>query len=109
MAQTAALTLLSGATTTGDGPVIDLEFPQLAAAVQAEIFGATTQAVINVMALLDCGTWDTLAVLDTSQGYLSGEITTIRYPAPVRQIKANLGTLSGGSSPSVSLYCTARR
>jgi hypothetical protein len=47
MTQTAAMKLLNAATTTGDGPVFNLEFPQLAAAVQAEIAGAPTQAVIN--------------------------------------------------------------
>jgi hypothetical protein len=108
MPQTAAFTLLNAATATGDGSVFNLEFPQLAAAVQAEISGSPTQAVINVMALLNGGTWDTLAVLDTNQGYLSGEIATISYPAPIRQIKGNLGTLTGGTSPSVSLYFTAR-
>jgi hypothetical protein len=108
MSQTAAMKLLSAATTTGDGPVFNLEFPQLAAAVQAEIAGAPTACVINVMALLDGGTWDTLCVLDTSQGYVSGEISAISLPAPIRQVKGNLGTLTGGTTPSVSLYFTAR-
>jgi hypothetical protein len=108
MNQTAAIRLLNAATTTGDGPVFNLEFPQLAAAVQAEIAGAPTQAVINVMALLDGGTWDTLAVLDTSQGYVSGDISPVAFPAPIRQIKGNVGTLTGGTNPSVSLYFTAR-
>src|SRR5207302_252445 len=53
MTQTAAMKLLNAATASGDGPVFNLEFPHLAAAVQAEIAGAPTQAVINVMALLD--------------------------------------------------------
>jgi len=57
MTQTVAIKLLNAAVTTGDGPVFNLDFPQLAAAVQAEIAGAPTQAVINVMALLDGGTW----------------------------------------------------
>ena len=108
MTQTAAIKLLSAATTTGDGPVFNLEFPQLAAAVQAEIAGAPTQAVINVMALLDGGTWDTLCVLDISQGYLSGEISTFNLPTPIRQVKGNIGALAGGTNPSVSLYFTAR-
>ncbi len=108
MSQTAAITLLNGATTAGDGPVFNLEFPQLAAAVQAEINGAPSQAVINVMAMLDGGTWDTLAVLDTNQGYASGEISAISFPAPIRQVKANVGTLSGGTNPTVSLYFAAR-
>jgi hypothetical protein len=83
MTQTAAIRLLNAAATTGDGAVFNLEFPQLAAAVQAEVAGAPSQAVINVMALLDGGTWDTLCVLDTSQGYVSGEIAPITLPAPL--------------------------
>ena len=108
MTQTAAMRLLNAATTTGDGPVFNLEFPQLAAAVQAEIAGAPTAAIINVMALLDGGTWDTLCVLDISQGYVSGEIQPITFPAPIRQIKGNVGALAGGTNPSVSLYFSAR-
>ena len=108
MTQTAALRLLNAATTTGDGPVFNLEFPQLAAAVQAEIAGAPTQAVINVMALIDGGTWDTLCVLDSSQGYVSGDISPVAFPAPIRQVKGNIGTLTGGTNPSVSLYFSAR-
>jgi hypothetical protein len=108
MTQTAAIRLLNAATAAGDGPVFNLEFPQLAAAVQAEITGAPAQAVINLMGLLDGSTWDTLAVLDISQGYISGEISPLTFPAPVRQVKGNIGTLAGGTSPAVSLYFTAR-
>jgi hypothetical protein len=108
MTQTAAIRLLNAATAAGDGPVFNLEFPQLAAAVQAEIAGAPAQVVINLMGLLDGGTWDTLCVLDIAQGYVSGEISPVTFPAPVRQIKGNIGTLTGGVSPSVSLYFTAR-
>lgn len=108
MTQTVAIKLLNAAVTAGDGPVFTLQFPQLAAAVQAEIAGSPTQAVINVMALLDGSTWDTLCVLDTSQGYVSGEISPITFPAPIRQIKGNVSTLAGGTNPSVSLYFTAR-
>ena len=108
MTQTAAIRLLNGATATGDGPVFNLEFPQLAAAVQAEIFGAPTACVINVLALLDGSTWDTLCVLDINQGYVSGGISPISFPAPIRQVKANIGALSGGTTPSVNLYFTAR-
>jgi hypothetical protein len=108
MTQTVAIRLLSAAAATGDGPVFNLEFPQLAAAVQAEISGAPTQAVINVMALLDGGTWDTLAVLDINQGYVSGEISALSIPTPLRQVKGNIGALAGGTNPTVSLYFTAR-
>jgi hypothetical protein len=108
MTQTVAIKLFNAAQAAGDGPVFNLEFPQLAAAVQAEITGAPAQAVINVMGLLDGVTWDTLCVLDTSQGYVSGEISPVTFPAPVRQIKGNIGALTGGTNPSISLYFTAR-
>jgi hypothetical protein len=108
MTQTVAVKLLNAAVATGDGPVFNLEFPQLAAAVQAEITGTPTQAVINLLALLDGGTWDTLCVLDTNQGYASGEISPLIVLAPIRQIKGNISTLTGGANPSVSLYFTAR-
>ena len=108
MTQTVAIRLLNAATAAGDGPAINLQFPQLAAAVQAEIVGTPTQAVISLMGLLDGGTWDTLCVLDISQGYLSGEISPVTFPAPVRQVKGNIGALAGGTSPSISLYFTAR-
>jgi hypothetical protein len=39
MTQTAAIKLLNAATTTGDGAVFNLAFPQLAAAVQMEVTG----------------------------------------------------------------------
>jgi hypothetical protein len=108
MTQTAAIRLLNGATAPGDGPVFNLEFPQFAAAVQAEIAGAPAQAVINLMGLLDGGTWDTLCVLDIGQGYVSGEISPLTFPAPVRQVKGSIGALAGGTAPAVSLYFTAR-
>lgn len=108
MTQTAAIRLLNSASANGDGPTFNLEFPQLAAAAQAEIFGAPAACVINVMALIDGGTWDTLCVLDINEGYVSGEISPISFPAPIRQIKGNIGALSGGSNPSVNLYFTAR-
>jgi hypothetical protein len=106
--QTVAIKLLNAAQAAGDGPAFNLEFPQLAAAVQAEISGAPAQAVVNLMGLLDGATWDTLCVLDISQGYVSGEISPLTFPAPVRQIKGNIGALAGGANPAISLYFTAR-
>lgn len=107
-AQTAAGATGAGKTQgAGDGPLFNFMYPQLAAAVQAEISGAPSACVINIMALLDGGTWDTLCVLDIAQGYISGEIQPISFPAPVLQVKANLATLTGGNAPAVSCYLTA--
>lgn len=120
MANTAQLILLNGQSAAGasgsgntqgpgDGPLFNLFVPYMAAAVQAEIFGSPAACVINIMALLNGATWDTIAVLDISEGYISGEIQPIALPAQVLQVKANLATLSGGSNPSVSCYLTARQ
>ena len=70
--------------------------------------GAPAQAVVNLMGLVDGATWDTLCVLDINQGYVSGEISPISFPAPIRQVKGNIGALSGGANPSVNLYFAAR-
>lgn len=109
MANTLSAVLLNGVTSTGDGPVLDMVSPQYATAVQAEIFGAPATCVINVMGLLLGGTWDTLAVLDISGGYISGQIQPLLFPAPIIQVKGNISTLtaSGPAQPSVNLYFTA--
>jgi hypothetical protein len=106
--QTVAGATGSGTTQgAGDGPIFDMSYAHLAGSVQGEISGNPTACVINIMGLLDGATWDTLAVLDLSQGYVSGEIQTLPYPSTVVKIKANLATLSGGANPSVSCYFTA--
>lgn len=118
MAYTARFSLLNGQTAAGssgsgntlgagDGQIFELSYPHLASAVQAEIFGAPTACVINIMGLIDGQTWDTLATLDITAGYASGEIQPLTYPVPIRAVKANLATLSGGSAPSVNLYFSA--
>jgi hypothetical protein len=96
--------LLSSQTTTGDGPIYDNVVPFMASALQLEISGAPTQVVVTLYGLINGSTWAPLAVLDTAQGYLSGEVATLQLPALVRQVKANLGVLTGGTNPSVSAH-----
>jgi hypothetical protein len=38
---------------------------------------------------------------------VAGEIVNL-FPTPVRQVKANVGTLTGGTNPTVSFYFTSR-
>lgn len=118
MSQTTYMRLLSAQTVAGasgsgmtqgagDGPVCSLIYPQLAASVQAEISGSPTACVINIMGMLDGSTWSIIAVLDISQGYISGELQALEYPAVVRYIKANLAMLTG-TNASVNCYFGAR-
>ena len=100
-------TLLNGATTTGDGPVFDILLQPFIMSVQAVISGSPATCVINVMASLDSMTWDTVMVLDVTEGYISGEIQTISFPIVAKQIKGNVGAISSGAS--VSLYMAGQR
>lgn len=104
MAQIGGGKLLDAVTVTGDGPVLKDPTAMEALAVQAEITGAPTACVINVMGLIDGGTFDTLCTLDINEGYVSGEIAVLQKPVLITQIKGNLATLTGGSGPTVSLY-----
>jgi hypothetical protein len=108
MATTGGATLLNQVTVTGDGSVFKTMYPVLAMALQAEISGSPTACVINVLGLIDGATFDTIATLDVSQGYVSGEISMLTLPVLVKQIKGNIGSLSGGNAPSVSLYVAWR-
>jgi hypothetical protein len=108
LSRTVSFTMLDGVTTgvaTGDGPVFRVDFPYLAAAVQAEISGAPGACVINIMGLIDGSTYDTVAVLDIAQGYVSGEVSPLTFPVPLRTIKGNIGALSNGAA--VKLYFMA--
>jgi hypothetical protein len=67
LTQTVAIMLLDAAQAAGNGPVFNLEFPPLARCRAGEITGASAQAVINLMELVDGATWDTLCVLDISR------------------------------------------
>ena len=100
--------LLLNTTSTGDGSIVNFIQPVTVASFQCELFGAPTRAQVNIMGILDGATFDTLAVMDTAQGYLSGEIVTFNFPIAVRTVKANIGVLSGGTNPAVSCYMNAR-
>lgn len=108
VAQWVSTRLLDGATATGDGSVFQDVIPLEAVTVQAEITGSPTRVVVSLKGLIGGATYDTLAVLDTAAGYLSGEIVALQIPAGVRTLKASLDTLSGGTNPTVTLHFSGR-
>jgi hypothetical protein len=109
MAQTVQGKLLAAATATGDGPVFDNIVPMTIGSFQLEYSGAPSRVAVTVQGLIgDSATWGTLLSIDTLQGAQNGQIFSLNFPVAVRQLKANLGTLTGGSSPSVNLHFAAR-
>jgi hypothetical protein len=109
MAQTGGgATLLNDVTASGDGPALKVMQPIVIEALQAEISGAPAACIVNLLGLIDGSTFDTIATLDISQGYVSGGIVMLPLPVLVKQIKGNVGSLSGGIAPSVSLYVAWR-
>lgn len=118
MASPTSFDLLQAQAVTGDGV---LEFNMLGVpgvwnnyvslqdvAVQLEITGGPTQAQVSLLGKLNnSATWDTVAVFDTAQGYISGETYEL-YPTRYTQFKANIGVLSGGTNPTVTMHVTGR-
>lgn len=103
--QTTRTRLLDGATATGDGAVFQAVFPFLYCALQLE-FTNVGAAKVSLKGLIDGATYDTLAVLDTAAGYLSGEIVQLQLPVGVRSLKCSLDTLTPTTTgtPSVNAY-----
>lgn len=108
MSEAVRTTLLNAATATGDGPEFDNIAPMWAVGLQLVFTGAPSQVVVSLKGLIDGTTYDTIAVVDTAQGYVSGEMLPLTFPIPVRRVKCNLATLSGGSSPTVTAYFAGR-
>ena len=103
MSTTCTTNLLRAVTTTGDGDIFNALLAPLAASIQAEITGAPAVCVINLMGMISGGTWDTLAVLDVTQGYISGEVQPLALPTGVVQFKGNVSALSGGATVTLHL------
>jgi hypothetical protein len=103
MTDTMNVKLLDKASAVGDGNVFSNLVPFRMGSFQVELSGNPSRAVVSLQALLQGGTFDTVATFDTDQGYQSGEIMML-LPLSVVTIKAKLETLTGGSNPSVSAY-----
>ena len=101
--------LLNAAAATGDGPVLDDGAAHGFGSFQMEITGAPTRVAVTISGIINTSqTWGVLAVLDTAQGYIAGQIVSLTFPVSVRKIKAHLDTLTGGTSPTVTLHYAAR-
>ena len=101
---------LNAATTTGPGGTIDLVTPRRSVRMVTTVTGSPSAVVVNLEGSMDGTTW---AVLGTSTGSavsnnLPGGAYTdaVSSVGPdVRYVRANLVTLTGGTSPTVSAAC----
>lgn len=91
------------------GPVVNLLWPQSTVALQVEISGTPVACQILLKGQIMGGTFDTLAILDVAEGYVSGQVQPIAFPIPVRNFFAQLGALSGGGNLSVNVYYAGNR
>jgi len=101
---------LNAATTTGPGASVDLVTPRRSVRMVTTVTGSPSAVVVNFEGSLDGTTW---TVLGTTTGNAvsnmlpGGPYTdTVTSVGPdVRYIRANMVTLTGGTSPTVSAAC----
>lgn len=91
-------TSLNAVTATGAGTVVDLGVVRSVHTMQTTVTGTPTGVAVNLEGSLSAsGPWGTL-VASTST---AGDVQTVSGKA-VRYVRANLATLTGGTSPTVT-------
>jgi hypothetical protein len=100
---TAPFISLDGATATGPGEAHDLGGVYDHHTIVASQTGSPSSVQVVFEGSHDGQTWISLASLSFSSGPASATVPTTAVPgALVRFVRANLTTLSGGSSPTVT-------
>lgn len=93
---------LNAVTGVGAGTSIDLEFAYRCFTMQTTVTGAPTAVSITLQGSLDGTNWFTLATSTSTTGDLQHVVDK-----PVRFVRANLGTLTGGTAPTVTALIVA--
>lgn len=97
-----ALLSLDAATATGAGTAFDLGVGHAKFGLQVKHTGSPTSVVVSLEASVNGTDWFSLGTWDSaSQG--NGDIVFV-VDRPVIHIRANLTTLTGGTSPTVSAW-----
>jgi hypothetical protein len=99
---TTAMQSLSSVTVTGPGTSFNLTNARANLGLQVACTGSPTTVLINLEGSLEGTHWFTLA----HSSNISGEIV-FASNVPVIWLRANLTTLTGGSSPTVSAWLVA--
>lgn len=92
---------LNAATSTGPGSVITFDEPKSAVSMQVVVTGSPTDADVVIEGSLDGTTFTTLTASTNYASSHNGEIASFSGK-PVLAVRANLTTLIGGSSPTVT-------
>lgn len=93
---------LNAVTAVGAGNSIDLEFSYGKFTMQTKVTGAPTAVSVTLEGSLDGTTWTTLATSSS----LTGD-QTYSVDKQQRFVRANLGTLTGGTAPTVTALIVA--
>ncbi len=92
---------LNGATTTGTGDVLTFVTPsQCQISLQVVYTGAPSVVHVHLEGTINGVDWDN--VLDAQPGASGAIVAAVINP--VTALRANLITLTGGTSPAVSVY-----
>lgn len=94
---------LNAVTATGAGGELDLKVVRGKFGLQVTHTGAPTACVVALQGTIDGTNWFTLGSWST---LTSGDIVFIT-DKPVLKVRANLTTLTGGASPTVSAWVAA--
>ncbi len=105
-ASNALLVSLDGVTATGAGSTFDLGSPASSWAIQVVATGSPIACIVDVEGSLDGQNWYTLGTW-SKVSLDFGDIAFISNK-PVLYIRANLKTLTGGSSPVVTACMVAQ-
>jgi hypothetical protein len=102
---TRAETSLDAVTATGAGALVDLESARASHALQVTHTGSPTAVVVKLMGSLDgttfteIGEWDSATEANGATVFVTGK--------PSVFVRADLGTLTGGATPTVTAICAA--
>lgn len=92
---------LAAVATTGAGNAYVLSRPRAINSMQVSFTGGSPTVKVYLEGSIDGTNWVTLATFDTGAGDASGAIKT-SSSIVVNQVRANVATLSGGTSPTVT-------
>lgn len=96
---------LKAAASTGPGVGVQLSKPVVSFGLQVTHTGSPAQVVVTLEGSLNGEDWFKLAEWDSTVPLSSGAIVWVESKA-VTDIRANLTTLAGGTSPTVSVWIT---
>lgn len=92
---------LNAANATGPGGSFQYQLPRSIHTMQVSFTGGSPTVQVAFEGTVDGTNWKQFGLFDTGAGGVSGDIVTISEQ-PLMAIRANLLTLTGGSSPTVT-------